>query len=228
MFDLSLFQEYPIFYLTAIIGGFLSGSIPYGLILTALAGKGDIRKIGSGNIGATNVLRTGSKILAILTLILDMAKGGVPAAIALYFGGEGQLTLDADFNDIFVATGLQLALFTSIFAVLGHMYSPWLKFKGGKGVATAIGSLLGFNPMLALAVILTWLVSAISCRLSSLAALIAFAAAPFYAYFLAKSGATPTEQAISIAIISLFIFWKHRSNIKRLIKNKEPKIGKKS
>jgi acyl phosphate:glycerol-3-phosphate acyltransferase len=187
--------------------GYLLGSIPFGLLLAMLAGHGDIRKIGSGNIGATNVLRTGNKGLAALVLLLDGLKGTL--AVGLSF-----------------ATGDMLVIFTTaLFVVLGHMYPVWLKFKGGKGVATALGAIVALLPLLFFIMIVIWLLMFAAFRISSLAALVAFAAAPVISALLLQD----LNLACITGIMAILIFIKHRANIQRLLKNEEPKttFGKK-
>lgn len=183
--------------------GYLLGSIPFGLVITKLAGLGDIRDIGSGNIGATNVLRTGRKDLALLTLILDSGKGAAAVLIASHWG-------------------LQAEMGAAMGSVLGHLFPVWLKFRGGKGVATTLGVLLAFVPLAGLGSCLVWLVTALITRISSLSALLAMAAAPFLtAYFYSP------KWCWLVGTIALLVWWKHRENIKRLLKGEEPKIGKK-
>ena len=148
----------------AIIIGYLIGSIPFGLILTWMSGLGDIRKVGSGNIGATNVLRTGNKYLALLTLVLDASKGAVAVITISYF------------------YSFELSLLCGLGAVLGHNFPVWLRFKGGKGVATTIGVLLASHWAVGIFICATWLVLAVSFRISSLAALVALFLSPFFAY----------------------------------------------
>lgn len=193
-------------YAIAIIAGYLLGSIPFGLILTRLGGYGDIRDIGSGNIGATNVLRTGNKKLALATLILDGLKGVVAVCLARL------LTDD-----------LNIALFAGFFAILGHLYPVWLKFKGGKGVATAIGTLLALQPVVGIAVCGVWLITALVTRYSSLSALIAVASAPAIAHFLFED---PNFTGMC-GVLATLIWVKHRANIQRLVRGEEPKIGQK-
>ncbi|MCB1531852.1 MAG: glycerol-3-phosphate 1-O-acyltransferase PlsY [Alphaproteobacteria bacterium] len=188
-----------------ILLGYLLGSIPFGLVFARLGGYGDIRAIGSGNIGATNVLRTGNKMLALLTLICDTLKGAV--AVWLSFNS----------GDAFII------LATGLFAVLGHMYPVWLKFKGGKGVATTLGTMLAIMPMLGLIMCGIWLLMALIFRISSLAALTAFAAAPVIAMALLGD----YNLALLAGLIAALVFWRHKENIKRLLKGEEPKIGKK-
>ncbi len=189
--------------LLAALGGYLLGSIPFGFLLTKWAGLGDIRAIGSGNIGATNVLRTGNKRLALLTLLLDGAKG----AAALLIGAQG---------------GSAMALAAGGGAMLGHLFPVWLKFKGGKGVATALGILLALDWQVGALACLTWLAVALLFRYSSLAALLALAAAPIYGYFLA--GSTAAIFALGLAIL---VWVRHHENIGRLLRGEESRIGAK-
>ena len=190
------------FYAGAVIA-YLLGSIPFGLLLTRLAGLGDIRKIGSGNIGATNVLRTGNKALAAATLLLDGGKGAAAVLIGNRFG-------------------IDMAVIAGAAALVGHIFPVWLRFKGGKGVATALGVLLaGAFPAGALACA-TWLAVAALTRYSSLAALIALAASPLYCWWLVDL--QRAELALFIAVV---VWLRHAANIRRLIRGEEPKIGKK-
>ena len=184
--------------------GYLAGSIPFGLLLTKLAGLGDVRRIGSGNIGATNVLRTGNKGLAAATLLLDMLKGLVPVIVVKMLAGEAA------------------AAITAAGAVLGHVFPVWLNFRGGKGVATFIGVLLGLHWALGLAFIGIWLLMALLFRISSLSALAASAAMPLITPFI---GAPPSTKTVVI-LLALFMFFTHRDNIRRLIEGAEPKIGR--
>jgi acyl phosphate:glycerol-3-phosphate acyltransferase len=184
---------------------YLLGSVPFGLVLTKLAGLGDIRTIGSGNIGATNVLRTGNKQLAILTLFLDGGKG----ALAVYLG-------------IVLTNNEFISLLMGMTTVLGHIYPIFLKFKGGKGVATFIGFLLMFSWEIGLAAIFTWLLIAFVLRRSSAAALAAIGASPFYAWFFDMP-----EYSFHILMLAALIIYRHRDNIDRLLKGTEPIIGKK-
>lgn len=189
-----------------IILGYLLGSIPFGLVLTRLAGYGDIRAIGSGNIGATNVLRTGNKPLALITLICDSLKG---AAAVLLAG--------------LLSTNPLIIMLAGLAAVLGHMFPIWLKFKGGKGVATTLGTMIALMPLLGLIMCLIWLAMALIFRISSLAALTAFAAAPILSYLWLGD----ENLALLCFIIAALVFWRHKENIQRLLKNEEPRIGKK-
>ena len=196
--------------------GYLLGSIPFGLVLTKMFGYGDIRKIGSGNIGATNVLRTGSKSLALLTVILDASKAAFAAWIASCF------TPDKLFQIGGISTSLDV--FTTLFAgtcgILGHMFPCWLKFKGGKGVSSAFGLLLlTFWPVAAIAG-LTWLLMAVIFRYSSLAALTAAVVVLIGSYFL-----TPTIYFCFYAFIVVMVIIKHKANIMRLLKGQESKIS---
>lgn len=184
--------------------GYLLGSIPFGMVLTRAMGLGNLREIGSGNIGATNVLRTGNKTAAALTLLLDGAKGAVAVLLARSMAGE-----DA----------AQLAALT---AMIGHCYPVWLRFQGGKGVATYIGVILALAWPVGLAVCATWLVVAASARMSSLAALAAAAVSTIWMVLLGAATAL-----ILGAVLTLLIFWRHRSNIARLRAGTEPKIGQK-
>ncbi|RWM26633.1 glycerol-3-phosphate 1-O-acyltransferase PlsY [Mesorhizobium sp.] len=190
-------------YVLSLLFGYLLGSIPFGLLITRAAGLGDVRNIGSGNIGATNVLRTGNKGLAAATLLLDALKGTAAALIAGRFAPE-------------------LALAAGFGAFLGHLFPVWLGFKGGKGVATYLGVLLGlaWQGMLVFAVV--WLAMAFLFRYSSLAALAAAVAVPIALYFIS----TPQIAGL-FAVMSLIVFIKHRANISRLLAGTEGKIGAK-
>jgi len=189
-------------FLIALLGGYLIGSIPFGLLLTKAAGLGDIRQVGSGNIGATNVLRTGRKGLAAATLILDGLKGAVAVLLARYFLGD---------QDLVVGTA----------AVLGHLFPVWLGFRGGKGVATGLGVLLAAAWPVGLACCALWLVAAKVLKMSSAAALTAFAAAPLFALVLSSA-----DHALMALLIAILVFWRHEANIRRLLAGTEPRIGK--
>ena len=185
----------------SLIGGYLLGAIPFGLLLTRMAGLGDIRAVGSGNIGATNVLRTGNRPLAAATLLLDGGKG---AAAVLIAGSVAPL----------------YGLLAGGAAFLGHLYPAWLRFVGGKGVATFLGIMLAAAWPVGLACCATWLVVAVVARLSSLSALAAAALCPVYAYVLVGPGVTAL--AVGLAV---FIFIRHKANIGRLLRGEEPRIG---
>ena len=199
-----------------LIIGYLIGSIPFGLIITQKAGLGDIRTIGSGNIGATNVLRTGNKKLAILTLIADMMKGFIPALIVLFYTARDYTFPGEEPSIIY---GHTEALLIGFGAILGHCFSMWLKFKGGKGIATAGGVLLAAVPLAGLLAALCWIATAYFSRISSLSALVASAMAPVFTYFM--YGSVPGAICVFIAALA---FYKHRANIARLAKGEEPKI----
>ena len=191
--------------LLLIILFYLIGSLPFALILTKLSGFGDIRNIGSGNIGATNVLRTGNKLLAIIVLSLDILKGLIPYLIIHIYFNELSLL-----NKIFLCH----------FAVIGHIYPIWLKFKGGKGVATYIGFLFGLNPYIAISFLLIWLVVAYISKYSSLGSLVGIFVAPVYFIFLNFN----FNISIFFIYLSFVIAIKHKENIKRLINKTESKI----
>ncbi|MFZ1990383.1 MAG: glycerol-3-phosphate 1-O-acyltransferase PlsY [Alphaproteobacteria bacterium] len=184
------------------IFGYLLGSIPFGLVFTRMAGLGDIRSIGSGNIGATNVLRTGNKPLALATLLADGGKGAVAVLIAGMLGGPIPS----------VAAGCA--------AFAGHIYPVWLNFKGGKGVATYFGILIAFAWPIGLAAGASWIATAFLFRYSSLAALAAAVLAPIFFIIGGLSWL-----AIPAALCGVLIYWRHRSNIARLLSGKEPRIG---
>lgn len=186
----------------AVLFGYVCGSIPFGLLLTRAAGLGDVRSIGSGNIGATNVLRTGNKRIAALTLFLDGLKGAVPVLLLTYYGSP------------------QAGMIAGLAAMAGHIFPVWLDFKGGKGVATSLGVLFGLFWPLGLIFIALWLALAFAFRMSSLAGLVTSALTPLWAYLL---GCT-TELILSTVIIAVVIWIMHRANIARLMKGEEPKI----
>ena len=188
----------------AVIVGYLLGSIPFGVLATRMAGLGDVRSIGSGNIGATNVLRTGRRDLAAFTVVGDAGKGAVAVVIASWLWGY------------------EAALFAGVAAFLGHIFPVWLGFKGGKGVATYIGILLALNWVIGLVFCAVWLVIAFAQRYSSLAALTAAATAPMFAF--SFSGPRLTWATMFLTIM---LFITHRENIKRLLKGTESRIGDK-
>lgn len=185
--------------------GYLLGSVPFGLVITRLLGLGDLRKIGSGNIGATNVLRTGNKPAALATLLLDSGKGAIAVLIARYTLGE---------------TAAQVA---GAAAFIGHIYPVWLRFQGGKGVATFLGTMIALAWPVGLAACAVWLATAVVMRISSLSALVSAAATVPLAYFLGHR-----DLMMLAAGLSVLIFWRHRSNIARLAMGTEPRIGKKT
>jgi acyl phosphate:glycerol-3-phosphate acyltransferase len=187
----------------ALMLAYLLGSIPFGLILTKLAGLGDIRQIGSGSIGATNVLRTGNKALALAVTLLDAGKGAVAVLIAWRFGPD-------------------MAVFAAAGAVLGHCFPVWLRFKGGKGVATTLGVLMALDFVIAAIACATWLATAALFRMSSVAGMSAVIAAPIAAHFVSL----PQIRDVAI-LIALVVIIRHHANIRRLLKGEEPRIGQK-
>ena len=188
--------------LLAAVGGYLLGSIPFGLILTQLWGHGDIRSIGSGNIGATNVLRTGDKKLALATLLLDGGKGALATLLAARWGGE------------------TASLVAALAAVVGHNFPLWLSFRGGKGVATTLGVLLAVAWPVGIGALVLWIGSAALFRISSLAALIALAASPLL--MLTFGDGADTALAALLAALAVA---RHHTNIRRLLAGTEPRIG---
>jgi glycerol-3-phosphate acyltransferase PlsY len=188
--------------LIAFVGGYLLGSIPFGLVLTRLAGLGDIRSIGSGNIGATNVLRTGNKPLALAVLLLDSGKGAVAVLLAMILLGPAATPVAA------------------LGAVIGHLFPIWLRFKGGKGVATTLGTLLALAWPVGLIACAIWLGIALIFRISSAAALAAVAIAPIAALLLRGS-----SLAVFVLIVAALVWIKHAENIRRLLAGTEPHIG---
>lgn len=200
----------PAFDITAIqavgilLAGYLLGSIPFGVVVARVMGLGNLRDIGSGNIGATNVLRTGNKLAAFLTLIFDAGKGLAALLIARTMFGE--------------AAG-QIA---GLGAFLGHLFPVWLGFKGGKGVATFLGILIALSFWVGFAACMTWLATALVSRISSASALVSSALAPVWAVVLGYP-----QGAGLAALLALFVWWSHRANIGRLLNGTEPKIGSK-
>jgi glycerol-3-phosphate acyltransferase PlsY len=204
MSDLMTWQITLPIVLAAAAIGYLLGSVPFGLILTRAAGLGDVRSIGSGNIGATNVLRTGNKKLAAATLLLDALKAAVAAWIVGYFFGE------------------EAAIIAGFFAFLGHLFPVWIGFKGGKGVATYIGTLLGVAPLMVLLFAAVWLAVALTTRYSSLSALVAMLVIPVALWILGAE-----KIAAVVAVMTVISFYKHKANISRLMSGSESKIGAK-
>ncbi|MFN3313800.1 MAG: glycerol-3-phosphate 1-O-acyltransferase PlsY [Hyphomonas sp.] len=196
--------EWAIYALAAGVG-YLSGSVPFGLVITKAAGLGDIRQIGSGNIGATNVLRTGRKDLALATFLLDSLKAGLAAL------------------GFTLAAGSEAGMIAGAAAFLGHCYPVWLGFKGGKGVATYAGLLVFITPLKGLLIAAPiWLILFALTRISSLSALVAAAAVPPGAYLLGERNPVILG---GLAVLSLLVFWTHRSNLGRLLKGTEPRFG---
>jgi len=200
-------------YLLAAAIGYLLGSIPFGLLITRAAGLGDVRNIGSGNIGATNVLRTGRRELAALTLVMDAAKGAVAVLVVRAFVVGGPVpAIESD--------GGWVLCTAAAAAFLGHVFPVWLGFRGGKGVATLIGVLLALSWPVGLIFCGVWLLIAVAQRYSSLAALTAAATAPIFAYVF-----DGMRLAATAALLAVILFYTHRANILRLMNNTEPKIG---
>lgn len=191
-----------------ILGSYLLGAVPFGLFFSKLFSKVDVREVGSGNIGATNVLRASGKKAAVLTLLADALKGYIPVVLAQYFFQ----------NDIVTAA-------TGAAAILGHNYPVYLGFKGGKGVATGYGVMLAIAPWIGFFALLIWLVAALIWKYSSLAALLSFASYPLMTFICASS--SKEYKLLSLFLFGL-IYYRHRENIKRLLAGTEPKIGKKS
>ncbi len=188
----------------ALVLGYLLGSIPFGIILTRLGGAGDLRQIGSGNIGATNVLRTGRKGLAAATLVLDAAKGAAAVLLAEWlFPGHGVVTAAAAF--------------------LGHLYPVWLRFRGGKGVATLMGILLALHWPCGIVYAVVWLGLLATVRISSVAGMVAAISAPVSAAYFGKF-----DMVLLLLALGLLVLWQHRENIDRLMSGTEPRIGRKS
>jgi acyl phosphate:glycerol-3-phosphate acyltransferase len=202
---------YPLLPPAAIVGAYLIGSLSFAVIVSRLLGLDDPRSYGSGNPGATNVLRSGNKTAAVLTLLLDALKGAVPVLLVVFFGerfglGEGTLA----------AVGLA--------AFVGHLWPIFFRFQGGKGVATAAGVLLAMNPLLGLATLATWLIIAVFFRYSSLAAIVSALFAPFYQLLIWGGGPV----ALAVSLMSLLLLWRHAANFEKLLKGTESKLGQKS
>ncbi|WP_366656661.1 glycerol-3-phosphate 1-O-acyltransferase PlsY [Fodinicurvata sp. EGI_FJ10296] len=200
----------------ALAGGYLLGSIPFGIVLTSLAGHSDIRREGSGNIGATNVLRvTGSRLLAAAVLILDAGKGAAAVLVADFLFGQ------------------EIAVVAGVGAMVGHIFPVWIRFAGGKGVATALGTLLAIVPAVGALACLTWLLVAATTRYSSLAAIVSLVLAPIYAWILSwipVNGAylaDPQLRDLAI-VIAVLVLIRHVGNIVRLLRGTESRIGQKS
>ncbi|MBF0162941.1 MAG: glycerol-3-phosphate 1-O-acyltransferase PlsY [Magnetococcales bacterium] len=193
--------------LATLIGAYLLGAVPFGLIVARLAGVGDIRAQGSGNIGATNVLRVAGRKAGAIALLLDIGKGALAVGIAIWLHG-----VDAP-----------ITAATVVCAFLGHLYPVYLGFKGGKGVAVALGALLAWTPWPGLLMVLTWVGMAKWLRISSLSALIAFVVGPLSLFWLPAPALAPAIHGV----ITLLVFWRHRANIQRLLAGTEPRIGKK-
>ena len=184
--------------------GYLLGSIPFGIVITRALGLGDLRQIGSGNIGATNVLRTGNKPAALATLLLDAGKGAIAVLLARYFAGE------------------TAALLAGAAAFLGHCFPVWLGFRGGKGMATFLGTLIALDWRIGLIACATWAVTAAISRISSLSALVSAALAPVFAWAMGLP-----QLALAAAFMAVLIFIRHHANIRRLLDGTEPRIGRK-
>ncbi len=198
--------NWPLYAVAAV--AYLFGSVPYGLILTKLAGLGDIRSVGSGNIGATNVLRTGHKGLAALTLLLDVAKGVAAVLIAKWFGGLHGFAI-------------LCSLIAGFAVVIGHVFPVWLKFKGGKGVATTFGVILALTPGTGAVTGAVWIFMLLVFRYSSLAAIAAAVVAPLFAF-----GYAGQSDGLLTSALALLVLIKHATNIRRLLNGTEPKVGK--
>lgn len=183
--------------------GYLAGSIPFGILISKFLGLGDLRKVGSGNIGATNVLRTGNKLAAFLTLLLDFLKGVCTVLIIKHF---------------FAQDALQLSAFG---ALVGHCFPIWLRFRGGKGVATFLGVAIALSLILGVVCCLVWVLVALIRRMSSLASLVSSISAPIAAIFLGQQ-----QIIVLLTLLTVIVFFRHQQNIKRIIRGVEPKIGK--
>jgi glycerol-3-phosphate acyltransferase PlsY len=199
MFEAAL----PVLALWAVIG-YLLGSVPFGIVITRALGLGDLRQIGSGNIGATNVLRTGNKPAAAATLLLDSFKGGIAVLLALWLASPAA------------------AQMAGLAAFVGHCFPVWLRFQGGKGVATFLGTVLALAWPVGIACCLSWLATAAITRISSASALVAAVLSPIWAIVLGRG-----ELWLVCALMALLILWRHGANIQRILKGEEPKIGKK-
>jgi glycerol-3-phosphate acyltransferase PlsY len=202
--------------LPAVLLAYLAGSVPFAVVVSRIMGLSDPRSYGSGNPGATNVLRSGSKTAAALTLLLDLSKGWLVVWLGLRAAHAGWL-------DAAAVALLALAV------LAGHMWPVFLRFRGGKGVATAAGVLLAINPWLGLATLVTWLVVAVFFRYSSLAALAAAVFAPFYAWIgQGVAWRLPPSMLLAVALIALLVIWRHQGNIRKLLRGEESRIGSKA
>ena len=199
---------FPLAAAAALVAAYLIGSLSFAVIISRLMGLADPRSYGSGNPGATNVLRSGNKAAAILTLVFDALKGYVPVLLALIYGPRFGL-------------GEGTAAFVGLAAFLGHLWPVLFKFQGGKGVATAAGALLGLNPWLGAATLLTWVIIAFFFRYSSLASIVSAVFAPFYQALI--WGVEPA--LLAIALMSLLLVWRHEGNIRKLLAGTESKLG---
>ncbi len=197
--------------LLAALAAYLIGSLSFAVIISRLMGLSDPRTYGSGNPGATNVLRSGNKAAAILTLVFDALKGYVPVLLVAIYGPRHSL-------------GEGTAALVGLAAFLGHLWPVFFRFQGGKGVATAAGVLLALNPWLGAATLLTWIIIAAFFRYSSLAAIVSAAFAPFYQLLIWGGGPT----AIAVAVMGLLLIWRHSANIQKLLKGTESKLGQKA
>ncbi|GAP37112.1 acyl-phosphate:glycerol-3-phosphate O-acyltransferase PlsY [Piscinibacter sakaiensis] len=193
------------------LASYLLGSLSFAVIVSRLMGLSDPRSYGSGNPGATNVLRSGNKLAAVLTLLFDALKGAVPVLLVQQFGGAHGL-------------GEATAAAAGLAAFLGHLWPVFFRFQGGKGVATAAGAILALNPWLGLATLATWLIIAVFFRYSSLAALVAAVFAPFYQLLIWGLGPT----ALAVGAMGLLLIWRHAGNIEKLLKGTESRIGQKA
>ncbi len=201
----------PVLPLLAAIGGYLIGSLSFAVIVSRLMGLSDPRSYGSGNPGATNVLRSGNKAAAILTLVFDALKGYLPVLAVLIWGAPYGMEEGT-------------AAMVGLAAFLGHLWPVFFKFEGGKGVATAAGVIFALNPLLGVATLATWLIIAAFTRYSSLAAMVAAAFAPMYQLLIWEAGPT----ALALIIMGLLLVWRHQANIKKLLNGTESKLGQKA
>ena len=215
---MSSYLPFPAAAIVAIVAAYLIGSLSFAVIVSKAFGMADPRSYGSGNPGATNVLRSGNKTAALVTLLLDAAKGWLPVFVIQHFGADWGLG-----NEVAAIAGL-----AGLAAFLGHLYPVFFSFKGGKGVATAIGVILGVAPLLGLATCSTWVILVLFFRYSSLASLVAAFFAPAY-YLIGGNIAWPLHRTVLVVLVvmSLLLFWRHRENIRRLAAGTESKLGSK-